>query len=234
MNWPDLLQWLKEATATENFDNITDDQYYKWLSWSHTKIAEMVKARVDSKFFFSIAKADLVIWQYKYDQLPVNIIDTVFVKYETDWKYKKATVTDVSENTQSIEYLQANQSKYNPLYFITNEIVMIFPAPDNDIVQWLQATWKNVVTDIVSGTVSDDLYNWQLAVYQTVIIDWAKQYVYEKLQEFWKKSEAENSFFNDWAIPNKPWSLDKMLIEISYRGSQPIDYIDPDLSYLLE
>ena len=225
MNWPDLLQWLKEATATENFDNITDDQFYKWLSWSHTKIAEFVKAKVDSKFFFSIAKADLVIWQYKYEKLPVNVIDTVFVKYETDWDFKKATVTDVSENTQSIEYLRDNQSKENPLYFITNEIVMIFPAPDNDITQGLQITWKNVVENITATTVSADLYNWQLAEYQDLIIKWAEQYVYKYLQEFNKESKVRNEFTYE--------DLERMKTEISYRSSQPIQYEEPDLSYLL-
>lgn len=232
MNWQDLLQALKESTWTENFDNIDDSKYYKWLSWSHTKIAERIKAKVDSKFFYSITKADTVIGQYKYDDLPVNVIDTVFVKYDGDTKYRKCTVTDVSERSESIEELRDNQSKEKPLYFITNDIVMIFPKADSDTVGWLLVTWKNVVEDITTSTPATDLYNWQLATYHDVIVDGAKEYVYEYLQEFNKKAEAEWQFFNEWALA-LPWSLDKMITEISYRWSQPIAYEDPDLSYLL-
>ena len=225
MNWTDLLQWLKEATATENFDNIDDSKYYTWLSWSHTKIAEFIKAKIDSKFFFSIAKADTVLWQYKYDWLPVNVIDTVFIKYKWDTDYRKATVTDVSENSKSIEYLAENQPKEKPLYFITNEIIMVFPKADDDITKWLSVTWLSVVSNITASSTSSDIFNWQLAEYQDLIIKWAEQYVYKYLQEFDKESKVRNEFIYE--------DLERLKTEISYRWSQPIQYEEPDLSYLL-
>lgn len=226
MNWAELLQGLKEATWTENYTNIDDEKFYSWLSRSHKFVADKVKATIDSKFFFTQVKADAVSWQYKYSDLPVSVIDKVFVKYDWDVNYRPTTPVDVSEKKYDIEYYAENQSKWNPLCFITNNIVMIFPKPDADIVKWIYVTWKKKVWNISATTTEDEVFNWADLDHE-VIIDWAKEFVYDYLKEYDKKQEAKDSFYNSWRL-KQPWSLDSMISSLSWRWSQPVQYIEDE------
>ena len=233
MNWTDLLQGLKEATSTENFDNISDDKYYKWLSWSHTKVAEFIKAKIDSKFFMGISQANLIYWQTLYDNiwedpvnwLMINVIDSLYVKY--DWSnFTKVRIWDISEMPESREYYQENQSNKDPFCTITGQKVIFYPTPKVDVTNWIEVIWSRDVLDISATTTSDQIFNWVLKEYQDIIIKWAEQFVYKYLQEFDKESKVRSEFTYE--------DLERMKTEISFRGSQPLQYVEPDLSYLLQ
>lgn len=223
MNWTDLLQGLKEATSTENFDNISDDKYYKWLSWSHTKISEYIKAKVDSKFFLGITQANIVAGQTLYDDIwedattwrMINVIGSVFVKY--NWtKFTKVEIRDLEEMPESREYYQENQSTEDPFCVITGQKILLFPTPKLDVVNGLEITWSKDVPDIDATSTSWDIFNWVLAEYHDMIIKGAEQYVYKFLQEFNKESKVREEFMYQ--------DLPRMKTEISYRWSQPVEY----------
>lgn len=222
MIWTEMLTALKEATNTENFTNISDAKYYDWLTRSHKFVANKITSQIDSKYLYSIVKADAVNWQYKYDELPVKVIDTIFVKYKWDTDFRKTRPIDVSEMSQTIEWYAENQPKTKPLSFITNEIVMIFPAPDDDIVKGIYATGKKAVGDISATTTETEVFNGHEIDHQ-VIIDGAEQYVYHFLKEYDKKQESKDAFYNKWRL-KQPWSLDSLISDLSYRWSQPVHY----------
>lgn len=232
MNWTDLLQGLKEATSTENFDNISDDKYYKWISWSHTKIAEYIKAKIDSKFFMWISQADLIYWQTLYDNiwkdpatwLMINVIDSIYVKY--DWsRFQKVTIWDISEMPESREYYQEKQPISKAFCTITGQKVIFYPTPKIDLTNWIEVIWSRDVADITALTTAEQIFNWVLKEYHNEIIKWAEQYVYKFLQEFDKEAKVRNEFTYE--------DLERMKTEISFRWSQPLQYEEPDLSYLL-
>lgn len=224
MNWPDLLQGLKEATSTENFDNIPDEKYYKWLSWSHTEIAEYIKAKVDSKFFLAITQSDLIAWQTLYDNigkntvtgLEVNVIGSVFVKYNSN-TFVKAPIKDLEEMPESREYYQQHQPKEKPFCVITGQKILLFPTPDVDVANWLEITWsREVIETMDATTTSAQIFNWVLAEYHNYIIKWAEQYVYKFLQELNKESKVREEF--------RYQDLPKLKALVSFRGNQPLHH----------
>lgn len=232
MNWTQLLEALKSATSTENFDNIPDSKYYSWLSRSHERIAEYIKAKIDSKFFMAIAQADIISGQSLYDNIGlnqatgryINVIDALYVKY--DWvNFKKLEIRDLSEMPESREYYQANQSKDDPFCVITGQRVLLFPVPTIDVLGGMEVIGSRNVPEITSSTTDSQIFNGVLKEYHDMIVLWAKQYVYEHLQEFSKYQLAKWEFDNI----ELPW----MRAEISFRWSQPIHYQEPNFTSLL-
>ena len=222
MNALDLMQGLKEATSTENFDNIPDEKYYKWLSWSHTEIAEYIKAKVDSKFFLAIVQSDLIAWQTLYDNigrneitgLDVNVIGSVFVKYNSN-TFVKAPIKDLEEMPESREYYQTYQPKEKPFCVITGQKILLFPTPTKDVENGLEITWSREVIELMDETTtSTQIFNWVLAEYHQYIIKWAEQYVYKFLQEFNKESKVREEF--------RYQDLPKLKALVSFRGNQPL------------
>ena len=232
MNWQDLLLALKESTSTENFDNIPDEKYYKWLSWSHNEISEYLKSQIDSKFFMWISQADLVAWQNLYDNLwkdettwlYINVIDSIFVKYNwTD--FIKVRIDDFTEKDKSREYLEEHQPTTDPFATIIDwQKILLFPTPKVDATNGIEVTWSRNVKEITDSTTEQEIFNWVLKEWHYLIVKWAEQYVYKYLQELWKAQNSRNEF--------KYQDLPKLKAELSYRWSQPLEYKETNLNYL--
>lgn len=224
MNWLELKEMLITSTTTEDY-NITDNQYYTWLSLAHTKIAESIKTKVDSKYFFRWFDTDTVIWQSAYNLLPVSLVDAIYIKYTEDWEYIKATPRDVTELDYDLDYYRKNQDETDPFYLISDQLIHIFPTANNyDIQRWLKVLWKTSVWKIVDSTIEWQVFLWELLDYHDMIVEYAKRYVYEYIKDrTWK-----------WdSIVEYDRMFDRMISEISYRWSNPITYKEANLDYLL-
>ena len=232
--WPDLLSHLKSATGTKNFDNLDDSLYYEALTKAHSQIVEYLKARIDSKFFMGITQANIIWGQTLYDNLwkddttwlYINVIDAIFVKY--NWEsFQKVEIRDLAEMPKSREYYQENQSESNPFAVITGQKILLFPTPKIDVVNGIEIIWSKNVKDISDTTVKEELFNGKIqeSNYIDLIIKGARLYIYTEIEEFWKEQKIRQEFIYE-DLPN-------MKTELSFRGSQPIWYIEPNLSYLL-
>lgn len=224
MNWVELKNMLVDQTSTEDF-NIIDDKYYEWLTLGHKKVAEMIKTRVDSKYFQSRFELDLSSGQKRYDNFPVSIVESTYLKYDESADFKdKVRLVDMQEMARDPEYYSENQSSEDPICEIIWNSIIIYPTPTKDVTRGLKVIWKKNVWDITAGTLETEVFNGKLIQYHDLIVQYAKRYVYQYTHEANKKAEAKFEFTE---------LLDDMITEISYRGSQPVAIEEPDTSSLM-
>lgn len=227
MNWAQLIQDLKISTSTENFDNISDEKYILWLNKSQTKIVEKIKSKIDSKFFMGISQAALVAGQSVYDKVweesgngkYINVVDSLYVKYE--WASKdarKLDLLDFTDMNQTREWLAENQPISKAFFTMSGQKILLFPTPKVDVPKedgGIEVVGSRRVSPITAGSTEEQIFNGVLADEHDMIVIGAKQYVYEHLKEMNNKNDA---------IAEYERELNRVIAELSYRGSQPVRY----------
>ncbi len=232
MTWAELLWMLKDATDTTNFDNIEDSVYYRALSKSHKEIAEFIKAKLDSKYFMWIAQCDLVLGQNIYDRLwfsasnwrSITVIDSLYIKYD-GVHFKKWVPRDLSELEESREYYMENQSERAPFYVITWNKVMLFPTPKNDVENGIEIIWSRNVWDIDATSTDATIFNGVTDIDYNLIVKWAEEMIFKHIWQYDKAKASRNEFLYE--------DLERMRWILSYRGSQPVAYEEPNWASML-
>ena len=229
MDGAELINYLKIATNTENSD-IPDSTYELALSESHTKIVEKIKAKVDSKLFYTEKTADLEIGKKEYNDLPITSASAVWIKYsefEADWvtpgKYVKSRIKDITELDKSLADLEENQSQSRPIFMIADNSIFLYPVADEDVTDGIQVRGKVKVPRITATSPESEIFDWKLSEYQEVIVQWAKWFIYEVDTDKSSAREARAEYRTQ---------LEVMITEISARYDQPIPYEEPNLNYL--
>lgn len=224
-DWAWLMDLLKITTNTENSD-IPDSTYEKALSQSHAKIVEKIKAEIDSKLFYSEFTTDLEIWKKEYDNLPITTASAIWIKYEefqadgiTPWDYVKARIKDITEVDISLAELEANQSKTHPIFMIADNSIFLYPVATEDVTEGIQARGKLKIPRITITSPESTIFDWKLSEYQEVIVQGAKQMIYEINLDRSSARDAKANFKID---------LDVMITEVSSRYDQPVDYEEPN------
>ena len=223
MTWPTLLKLLKEITGTKNY-NISDADFYSWLTLGQTRMIEKIKSLVDAKFFYKEFTGDLSAGEYKYNTNPVNVIDSLYVKYTQDGKYVKAREVDVQWMDDTIESLRDTQSESEPLYQIIEDRVHIYPKASTGVTGWLWIVGKNRWSAITAGTTDGQILNGKLVDYEELVAYASAMYVYQRTKDR-RAYEAESTYQR---------KLQEMIAQISHRWSQAIETVLPNLTSFMK
>ena len=222
MTWPELLRLLKEMTGTEH-SKIPDAKFYRWLTDAHKEIANSLNAYIDNKYFYGKYTTDLIAWQNRYDNFPVNVYDAVNIKYDPNSEFgKKWVPIDMQEQKETPEYYAVNQNIEHPRYeVIWGDSVIIYPTPKKDVTAGLQVIWKTWVWVINENSGLNDILLWKISDYHNLIALRAEQYVFQYTDNRTKRLDAKQEYIEE---------LDRIITELSKTGEQPLEIEESDYS----
>lgn len=211
LNWVDKLQyddvlWLQDA-------NIIIHQ-----------IEDYITSAIWEWYFWDILKIDTtVIWQTEYS-IPIletwafnwaPKIESISIKYWNE--YIKARPINRQTLDYDLTWYEVNQSEADPIYFIADNSVFIYPAPKTAVTNWLKIYWIKSLADAELTTTDEELFWWKIPTkYYYYISDWMEYYI-KKFQR--QDNEAINAkrLFDNEKLPELVEKLGNRKIWISER-----------------
>lgn len=177
-SWTDSLTY-PDATAIQHLNYVYQD------------ITSSIITDIDEDYYFDIAKWDTVAWQEEYviDTLvrnsvskKINEINNVYIKYaSTDPYYAKARRVNPTQLPYDMDWYKVSQSKQDPIFFIQDKSIFIYPAPDSTVTDWLKANVIYQPSDLTTSSTEDDIE--LVPRFHKVIVAWLLPYIYSVKQQ---------------------------------------------------
>lgn len=135
----------------------------KILTRYRNNIIKLIQDRTNCRFFYDYFTATTISWQNQYNNIETNKILWVEVRYKTNWEYIRLTPIDPFQWPETIEYYRNSQSETNPHYEIRNQSVYIYPAPQEDVIDWIIMYWENInIPDLSLTTDLTEIWLWEI------------------------------------------------------------------------
>lgn len=214
----------------------TPTQAIEDLNVVYHQIEDYITSKIWEWFFWDIWTAlTTVIWQSEYsipvissgnyDWMPK--VESVSIKYTANWDFIPAREVDRSTILQEydLDYYQVNQSQWDPIFFVADNSIFIFPVPQEAVSEWIKFYWIKSLIDLTSTTTEANMFWWKIPTkYFYLLSDWMSQFI-KRTQ--WKEADAEASknIFENEILPKLIDRLWNRKIWVSIRWT-------PDLSSL--
>jgi len=179
----DIAQY-SDNVAIEDFNIIYQD------------IADTI-VNLQEDYFWDYFVADMVNWQNEYT-LPNNLTwdytelyKSIWIstKYDIDSKYIKAKRTSPNNLDNDLTYYEDTQSKFSPMYHISDNSYFIYPKPTKAVTSWIKVYWIKTLKDLlITDTV---LFAWKIpSKFYSIISLGMLESIY---QIRWMINEANNA-----------------------------------------
>ena len=166
MTTAQIIAMARSQTGTDT-SNYPDALAIQHLNFVYQDITSSIITDIDEDYYFDIAKWDTVVNQEEYtiDSIvrnsaskKINEINNVYIKYWTDdTYYTKATRVNPTQLPYDMDYYKVSQSKYDPIFFIQDKSVFIYPAPDVEVTDWLKLNVIYQPWDLTTSSTETDI-----------------------------------------------------------------------------
>ena len=210
--WYVSISQYSDAKALEDFNIV------------RTELSNLIIQNVNEKFFTNTISADAVIDQNEYsltddeNEVDVNKIEDVYIKYSTTWNYIKAYKENRDRLPKDLSLYNNSQSELSPFFFISGDSVFIYPATKDDITAWVKLVTSLTPPDLIISATD----NYFPREYTHIIALWMLPYIYQRRGLINESNNAESVYQNE---------ITNMILALSDRVSVPQEVVMPSLSY---
>lgn len=207
----------------------SDEKALEDLNVVYKLICSIIIQNVDENYFNDFIWHSLIAWQNEYiledesNQIDVNKISDLFVKYSETWEYIKATKVEKFQLDKDLEWYQLNTSKSNPFYFVYNNSIFIYPTIEtgsSDIINWVKLNAALTPIDLILAWDEDSILLEK--EYHYILSLWMLPYIFQRRWLLQEKQFAEQDYQNE---------LTNLIIRLSDRTNWMTDFNMPNLSY---
>lgn len=212
-------------TYTNNWEYNPETEWLEDLIEVLQDVYTTIDTEVNEEYLYDIYTTDLVEWQNEYTfQTPtstsawMNKFKYLYIKYWNE--YKRARYVSEATMQETPFYNEVNRSEADPIWYIADESVFIYPAPKSNVTDWLKASVSIMPQDILYTDEEDAIRIPRQ--YHKVLVEWLMWYIY---QQRWLLNEANNqkNIYEQ--------SKNDLVRKMSDRDTSPLVTWLPDLSY---
>ena len=174
--------WYVDSFQYEDDDAVED------FNIIYHDLENDIVTKIREDYFWDYFTTDSVVWQTEY-VLPSNIWnwwtelekwDWVSVKYTNTSDFIKARRVNQNWLESDDTYYAESQSQSDPFYYIKDDSIFIFPAPDSAIIWWIKMEWIKWLSDLVLTSLEPEIFNDKIPTkFHTLISMWMLEYVYQ-------------------------------------------------------
>lgn len=152
-----LSDWRFDTSIDTN--QITDNQALNIFNRARRDIINEIRKAGDNYFYNYYKVENTVVWQEEYtlrqktnsDAWMVKV-QSVSIKYNTtDTSSTKVRYESIYNLDRDLEWYKTNWSQQDPFYLVMDKSIFIYPAPDENVDDWLTIY---AITDPVDCTLS--------------------------------------------------------------------------------
>jgi len=197
-----------------------------------SELSNLIMQNVNENYFSEIIRTTWVASQNEYaltddiNNVDVNKIENVRIKYSDDWEYVRATKQNKDNLNKELDYYNENQSESNPFYYVFADSIFIYPAITNEDDLWVEQNVTNWVKLEVSLTPTEliitDTDTLFPREYTHIIALWMLYYIYQRKGLINEANNAQGIYNN---------AQTELIIALSDRVSVPQEIATPNLDY---
>lgn len=228
MNWQQIIDRALRMSHT-NVANYNIAQSNEDLNLVYQDLVDRIVSITKWDYFWDIGTSQAVSWQSEYvaeklgiepDALDIKKINKVFIKYSADQEYyTQAKYQNPWKLEEHPDYYKDKQSKTEPFFYIQDESFFIYPAPTENVTDWIQIYVIHKPADIDNTSTEDNIEI--PAQFHKVIADWLKMYIYQSQGKLNEAQIAEQDY--------EKW-IANMVAFIKQRYNQPIKKTQSNLN----
>lgn len=197
---------------------LTDVQALMLLNRAYRDVLSDIRTKVNEDYFYNEWKTSTVVNQREYylqkrtDTLAWMVnIKWISVKYkDTETEYKKLRLETLSNLDRDLQYYIENQPESDPFYIISDESIFIYPAPKEEITNWIIFYW---IWDPANLTLISTEADIKVPLeFQDILTLWMLYQAYRTRWMINEKNDAKAEF---------ELEKRKMIIELSDRVNVP-------------
>lgn len=218
--------WIVDSTQ------YTDDEAIVHLNIIYSDVISDIITKVDEDYFWDKVTDNLVQWQTEYrieeisaspNNLKINEINKVFVKYSDNSSYIKCKRLNPSSLEYDFDWYAANQPSIEPFFYVQDDSVFIAPAPVSNITWGIKIEviyqppelWK---TDAESAILIPRRFH-------RVLIAWMKIHASDsRWLQFLNATQAFQSMYDKEKID--------MITQLRARNQEIVQLSEPNLTNL--
>lgn len=194
------LQTRVDNARTLNY--VDSSQYTDAQALLHSniiihQIEDFIVQEIWERFFWDILSVDNTVINQNEYTLPTlssglfewaNKVEVVTIQYRTWWDFIKAREVNFETLEHDLTWYNNYQSEADPIYFVADKSVFIYPSPKVAIEWAIKFYWIKSLSDVTLATTDSDLFGWKIPTkYYYLISDWLEQFI---LRTQWKRQEA--------------------------------------------
>lgn len=182
--------WYVDSSQYNNSQAIED------FNIIYQDIANTI-VNLQEDYFWDFFNSDIIDGQVEYN-LPDNLTwwftslyKTVWisVKYDTNSDYIKAKRISPNNLDNDLDFYAKTQSKFSPVYHISDNSYFIYPEPDKTVTGWIKIYWIKTLKDLI--ITDTELFAGKIpSKFYSVISLWMLEFIY---QARWMLNEANNA-----------------------------------------
>ena len=221
MNWTQIYNRALRQTHTDSDDYTTSDADVD-LDLRFQELVDEIVSVTKWDYYWDKWETDTVIDQSEYvaeklgispNDLDMKKINKVFIKYDasdefpTQAKYQNPWVL-----TEHTDYYKTNQSKANPFFYIQDNSIFLYPAPDAVVENWVELFVIHKPADITTSSAENDI---ELPTqFHKLLSDWLRIDIYLS-QWLENEAQAAQTKYDSW--------IKDMVAFMKARYNQPKD-----------
>lgn len=220
MNWQQIIDRALRLTHT-NVANYPIAQSNEDLNLVYQDLVDRIVSITKGDYFWDIWTSDSVSWQSEYlaeklgiepDALDIKKINKVFIKYSANQTYyTQAKYQNPWKLEEHPDYYKDKQPKNCPFFYIQDESFFIYPAPTENVTDWIQIYVIHKPADIDNTTTEDNIEI--PAQFHSIIATGLKVYIYQSQGKLNEAQVAQQEY--ELGIQN-------MVAFIKQRYNQPL------------
>lgn len=166
MDWTAIYNRSLRLSHTNSAD-YTTSQASEDLNLRYQDLIDRITNVTKGDYFWDLWETDTVVNQSEYvveklgispDDLDIKKINKVFVKYQsTDTYYTRLNYVNPNSLENHPDYYKANQPEIAPFFYIQDNSIFIYPAPEEVVTNGLQIFCIHKPADITTSTSEDDI-----------------------------------------------------------------------------
>lgn len=202
------LQTRVDNARTLN--NVDDNQYTDTQALLHSnliihQIEDYIVNSIWERFFWDILTVENTVVnqnEYTLPTLPTwlfdwaNKVEVVTIQYREWQDFIKAREVNFETLEHDLTWYNNYQSESEPIYFIADKSVFIYPAPKVQITWWIKFYWIKSLKDVTTLTTNDsDLFWGKIPTkYYYLISEWLEQFILRTLGKTQEAIQSKDRF----------------------------------------
>ena len=190
------------------------------------QIEDYITQAIWEGFFWDILSVDTTVVSQNEYSIPVIStglfnwapkLESISIQYKTWWEFIKAKEVNRETLEHDLTRYDQNQSEADPIYFIADKSVFIYPSPKVAIEWAIKFYWIKSLADVTLETTDTNLFGWKIPTkYYYLISEWLKQFIKDWQ---WKSDEAimARRLFEEEILPKLVEKLGNRKVWISIR-----------------
>lgn len=195
------------------------------------QIEDYITSEIWEGFFWDIMSVlTTVVWQSEYN-IPVITtwyfngtpkIESISIKYSTNWDFTKAREVNRQTLEHDLSWYEVNQSDWDPIYFIADNSVFVYPVVKEAIPQAIKLYGIKSLSDVLATTDESEIFGWKIPTkYFYMISDGMSQFIKKAQWKLWE-AESVKQIFEKETLPTLINKLGNRKVGISVRQNADV------------